>query len=105
MIVSNIFVHYLLHATVTDRVELEGRGCTEVWIKAVVVEQILKVLGVSSGNILECINFGSVYFGSSKTEQICLYNKSPECMDWVAILEDKHWRRDGKKMFFILNSV
>lgn len=51
-------------------------------------EQILKVLGVSSGNVLECINFGSVYFGSSKTEQICLYNKSPGSMDWVAILED-----------------
>ncbi|XP_035189456.1 cilia- and flagella-associated protein 47 [Oxyura jamaicensis] len=70
------------------KVELEGRGCTEVWIKAVVVEQILKVLGVSCGNVLECINFGPVYFGSSKTEQICLYNKSPECMDWVAVLED-----------------
>ncbi|XP_074953995.1 cilia- and flagella-associated protein 47 [Phalacrocorax aristotelis] len=70
------------------KVELEGHGCTEVWIKAVVVEQVLKVLGVSCGNILECINFGPVYFGSSKTEQIFLYNESPECMDWVAVLED-----------------
>ncbi|KAM6144631.1 LOW QUALITY PROTEIN: cilia- and flagella-associated protein 47 [Phoenicopterus ruber ruber] len=70
------------------KVELEGHGCTEVWIKAVVVEQVLKVLGVSSGNILECINFGPVYFESSKTEQISLYNESPECMDWVAVLED-----------------
>ncbi|NXO49311.1 CFA47 protein, partial [Aramus guarauna] len=70
------------------KVELEGHDCTEVWIKAVVVEQILKVLGVSCGNILECINFGPVYFGSSKTEQISLYNESPECMDWVAVLQD-----------------
>ncbi|KFW09394.1 Uncharacterized protein CXorf22, partial [Fulmarus glacialis] len=70
------------------KVELEGHGCTEVWIKAVVVEQVLKVLGVSCGNILECIHFGPVYFGSSKTEQITLYNESPECMDWVAVLED-----------------
>ncbi|KFV44411.1 Uncharacterized protein CXorf22, partial [Tyto alba] len=70
------------------KVELEGHGCTEVWIKAVVVQQVLKVLGVSSGNVLECINFGPVYFGSSKTEQIFLYNESPECMDWVAVLED-----------------
>ncbi|XP_030333266.1 cilia- and flagella-associated protein 47 [Strigops habroptila] len=70
------------------KVELEGHGCTEVWIKAVVVEQVLKVLGVSCGNVLECINFGPVYFGSSKTEQISLYNESPECMDWVAVLED-----------------
>ncbi|KAM6211408.1 cilia- and flagella-associated protein 47 [Sarcoramphus papa] len=70
------------------KVELEGHGCSEVWIKAVVVEQVLKVLGVSCGNVLECINFGPVYFGSSKTEQISLYNESPECMDWVAVLED-----------------
>ncbi|NXJ91059.1 CFA47 protein, partial [Corythaixoides concolor] len=70
------------------KAELEGHGCTEVWITAVVVEQVLKVLGVSSGNVLECINFGPVYFGSSKTEQIYLYNESPECVDWVAVLED-----------------
>ncbi|NXF35598.1 CFA47 protein, partial [Nyctibius bracteatus] len=70
------------------KVELEGHGCTEVWVKAVVVEQVLKVLGVSCGNVLECINFGPVYFGSSKTEQISLYNETPECMDWVAVLED-----------------
>ncbi|NWX20811.1 CFA47 protein, partial [Aegotheles bennettii] len=70
------------------KVELEGHGCTEVWIKAVVLEQVLKVLGVSCGNVLECINFGPVYFGSSKNEQISLYNESPECIDWVAVLED-----------------
>ncbi|NXG55363.1 CFA47 protein, partial [Hemiprocne comata] len=70
------------------KVELEGRGCTEVWIKGVVVKQVLKVLGVSCGSVLECINFGPVYFGSSKTEQVSLYNESPECMDWVAVLED-----------------
>ncbi|NXA95786.1 CFA47 protein, partial [Melanocharis versteri] len=70
------------------KVELEGRGCTEVWIKGVVVEQVLKVLGVSCGKVLKCINFGPVYFGTSKTEKIHLYNESPECMDWVAVLED-----------------
>uniref|UniRef100_A0A8U7MMM3 Cilia and flagella associated protein 47 n=1 Tax=Corvus moneduloides TaxID=1196302 RepID=A0A8U7MMM3_CORMO len=70
------------------KVELEGRGCTEVWIKGVVVEQVLKVLGVSCGKVLKCINFGPLYFGTSKTEQINLYNESPECMDWVAVLED-----------------
>ncbi|NXP28644.1 CFA47 protein, partial [Scytalopus superciliaris] len=70
------------------KVELEGRGCTEVCIKAVVVEQVLKVLGVSCGKALKCIDFGPVYFGTSKIEQISLYNKSPESMDWVAVLED-----------------
>ncbi|NXK65254.1 CFA47 protein, partial [Sylvietta virens] len=70
------------------KVELESRGCTEVWIKGVVVEQVLKVLGVSCGKVLKCINFGPLYFGTSKTEKIHLYNESPECMDWVAVLED-----------------
>ncbi|NXX89936.1 CFA47 protein, partial [Centropus bengalensis] len=70
------------------KVELEGQGCTEVWVEAAVVEQNLKVLGVSCGNILECINFGPVYFGCSKNEQISLYNESPECVNWVAVLED-----------------
>ncbi|NWT16337.1 CFA47 protein, partial [Vireo altiloquus] len=70
------------------KVELEGRGCIEVWIKGVVVEQVLKVLGVSCGKVLKCINFGPLYFGTSKTEQINLYNESPESMDWVAVLED-----------------
>ncbi|NXH20534.1 CFA47 protein, partial [Bucco capensis] len=70
------------------RVELEGQECTEVWIKAVVVEQVLKALGVPDGNVVDCIHFGAVYFGSSKTQQISLYNPSPECLDWVAVLED-----------------
>ncbi|KFP84701.1 Uncharacterized protein CXorf22, partial [Acanthisitta chloris] len=69
------------------KVQLEGCGCTEVWIKAVVVEQVLKVLGMPCEKLLNCINFGPVYFGASKTEQISLYNDSPECMDWVAVLE------------------
>ncbi|NXA41259.1 CFA47 protein, partial [Eudromia elegans] len=70
------------------KVELEGQDCTEIRIKAVVVEQVLKVLGMPHGNELKCIHFGPVYFGSSKTEQVFLYNKSPESMNWVAVLED-----------------
>ncbi|NWH91471.1 CFA47 protein, partial [Aegithalos caudatus] len=70
------------------KVELESRGCAEVWIKGVVVNQVLKVLGVSCGKVLKCINFGPLYFGTSKTEKIHLYNESPESLDWVAVLED-----------------
>ncbi|XP_066033096.1 cilia- and flagella-associated protein 47 [Chamaea fasciata] len=70
------------------KVELESRGCAEVLVKGVVVEQVLKVLGVSCGKVLKCINFGPLYFGTSKTEKIHLYNESPESVDWVAVLED-----------------
>ncbi|NWR07370.1 CFA47 protein, partial [Paradoxornis webbianus] len=72
----------------TMKVELESRGCAEVLVKGVVVEQVLKVLGVSCGKALKCINFGPLYFGTSKTEKIHLYNESPESVDWVAVLED-----------------
>lgn len=89
LIISNSSLHcLLLLAALTGRVELENRGSTEVWVKGVVVEQVLKVLGVNCGKALKCINFGPLYFGTSKTEQIYLYNESPECMDWVAVLED-----------------
>lgn len=85
---------------------MEGCTCMEVWIKAVVVEQVLKVLGLPSGNVLECINFGSVYFGSSKIKQISLHNDSPECMDWVAVLEDNaaggEMVRKGKKKYIYI---
>ncbi|NXO63125.1 CFA47 protein, partial [Phainopepla nitens] len=70
------------------KVDFEGRGYTEVWVRGVVVEQVLKVLGACCGKVLKCVNFGPLYFGTSKTEKIHLYNESPECMDWVAVLED-----------------
>ncbi|XP_074844435.1 cilia- and flagella-associated protein 47 [Carettochelys insculpta] len=70
------------------KVELQGCGSRKLRIEAHVVEQVLELLGLPHGNTLECINFGSVYFGTSNTEQVVLYNKSPEPMNWVAVLED-----------------
>ncbi|NWU94579.1 CFA47 protein, partial [Upupa epops] len=70
------------------KVELEGQGCAEVRITAAVVQQVLRVLDVSCGRALDRLHFGPVYFGSSKTEQIQLYNESPESVDWIAVLED-----------------
>ncbi|XP_075769379.1 cilia- and flagella-associated protein 47 isoform X3 [Pelodiscus sinensis] len=70
------------------KVELQGRGITNVTIEAHIVEQVLELLGIPYGNTLECIHFGSVYFGTSNTEKVILYNKSPETMKWVAVLED-----------------
>ncbi|EMP32673.1 Putative protein CXorf22 [Chelonia mydas] len=70
------------------KVQLQGCGVTNLRIEAHVVEQVLELLGVSHENTLECIHFGSVYFGTSNTEQVVLYNKSPETINWVAVLED-----------------
>ncbi|XP_044297815.1 cilia- and flagella-associated protein 47 isoform X4 [Varanus komodoensis] len=69
-------------------VELQGRTSAEIMIKANIVEQILEVLAVSHSDTIHCVNFGCVYFGTSKTEDVILHNKSPESMDWVAVLQD-----------------
>ncbi|XP_078514036.1 cilia- and flagella-associated protein 47 [Lissotriton helveticus] len=68
-------------------VKLQGREEKDLSIKCKVVEQILELHDMS-GETLDCVDFGSAYFGTSKTEQAVLYNKSPELLDWVAILDD-----------------
>ncbi|XP_066477404.1 cilia- and flagella-associated protein 47 [Tiliqua scincoides] len=69
-------------------VELQGRDSAEIMIKANIVEQMLELLGLPQSDSIGCIHFGCVYFGTSKTEQVILHNKSPEPMDWVAVLQD-----------------
>ncbi|KAJ6667657.1 hypothetical protein lerEdw1_016778 [Lerista edwardsae] len=69
-------------------VELQGRSSAEIMIKANIVEQMLELLGLPHSDRIGCIHFGCVYFGTSKTEQVILHNKSPEPMNWVAILQD-----------------
>ncbi|XP_015672831.1 cilia- and flagella-associated protein 47 [Protobothrops mucrosquamatus] len=69
-------------------VELQGGPTAEIKIKANIVEQVLEVLGVPHSNTIQCVNFGCVYFGTSKMEEIILHNKSPEPVDWVAVLMD-----------------
>ncbi|XP_053166997.1 cilia- and flagella-associated protein 47 isoform X2 [Hemicordylus capensis] len=69
-------------------VELQGRSNAHIMIKANIVEQVLELLGIPHSNRIECVHFGCVYFGTSKTEEVILYNKSPEPMDWVVVLQD-----------------
>ncbi|XP_060090088.1 cilia- and flagella-associated protein 47 [Heteronotia binoei] len=72
----------------TAIVELQGRSSAHITIKANIVEQIVELLGVPHSDTIKHVHFGCVYFGTSKTEEIILHNKSPEAMDWVAILQD-----------------
>ncbi|XP_028583251.2 cilia- and flagella-associated protein 47 isoform X2 [Podarcis muralis] len=72
----------------TAIVKLQGRPKAQIIIKANIVEQVLELLGVPPSNKIKCVNFGCVYFGTTKTEEVLLHNKSPEPMDWVAILQD-----------------
>ncbi|XP_074066731.1 cilia- and flagella-associated protein 47 [Macrotis lagotis] len=56
-------------------------------IEAHVVQQIIELLDKSEEKSLKCIQFGSVFFGTSKIEHAILYNNSPEQMSWVAVME------------------
>ncbi|KAK7797018.1 hypothetical protein U0070_021120 [Myodes glareolus] len=70
------------------RVSLQGRPDTFLNIKVHVVEQIIELLNMNSDRKLECIRFGSVFFGTSKLEHALLFNNSPETVNWVAIMQD-----------------
>ncbi|KAM4702008.1 cilia- and flagella-associated protein 47 [Discoglossus pictus] len=69
------------------KVKLQGRDEKLLRIKGNVVNQFLELLDVS-GKALQCIHFGSIFFGTSKTHQAVVYNNSPETMNWVSVLDD-----------------
>lgn len=67
---------------------LQGRPDTLLNIKVHVVEQIIELLSMNCDRKLQCIQFGSVFFGTSKLEHALLFNNSPETVNWVAIMQD-----------------
>ncbi|XP_052518697.1 cilia- and flagella-associated protein 47 [Budorcas taxicolor] len=70
------------------KVSLQDRPDVFLNIRAHVVEQIIELLNINNDKKLECISFGSVFFGTSKIERALLYNNSPEPVNWVAIMQD-----------------
>ncbi|XP_042558395.1 cilia- and flagella-associated protein 47 [Dipodomys spectabilis] len=70
------------------RVRLQGRPDIFLNIKVHVVEQIIELFNMNNNKKLECIRFGSVFFGTSKIEHAILHNNSPQTINWVAIMED-----------------
>lgn len=77
-----------IHILLSYRVSLQGRPDTFLNIKVHVVEQIIELFHMNSDRKLECIRFGSVFFGTSKIEHALLFNNSPETINWVAIMQD-----------------
>nr|XP_058147688.1 cilia- and flagella-associated protein 47 [Dasypus novemcinctus] len=70
------------------KVNLQGRPDIFLSIKAHVVEQIIELLNMNNDERVDCIHFGSVFFGTSKIERALLFNNSPEPINWVAIMQD-----------------
>lgn len=77
-----------MYNSLSCRVSLEGHPDILLSVKAHVVEQIIELLNMSNDKKLECIHFGSVFFGTSKIEHALLYNNSPEPINWVAIMQN-----------------
>ncbi|XP_051846552.1 cilia- and flagella-associated protein 47 [Antechinus flavipes] len=69
------------------KVSLQGSKETVLTIEASVVPQIIELFDISGEKSLKCIQFGAVFFGTSKIEHALLYNNSPEHMSWVAVME------------------
>ncbi|XP_036600089.1 cilia- and flagella-associated protein 47 [Trichosurus vulpecula] len=69
------------------KVSLQGGEDTFLQIEAYVVQQIIELLDMCEEKSLKCIQFGTVFFGTSKIEHAILYNNSPENMSWVAVME------------------
>ncbi|XP_066106636.1 cilia- and flagella-associated protein 47 [Saccopteryx bilineata] len=77
------------------KVSLEGRPIKYLKIKVSVVEQILELLNMNDNKKVECIRFGSAYFGTSKFEYAILYNNSPAPINWVAIIQNDAFGESG----------
>ncbi|XP_068919939.1 cilia- and flagella-associated protein 47 [Petaurus breviceps papuanus] len=69
------------------KVSLQGSEDTFLKIEAYVVQQIIELLDMCGEKSLKCIQFGTIFFGTSKIEHAILYNNSPEHMSWVAVME------------------
>ncbi|KAG8451901.1 hypothetical protein GDO86_003916 [Hymenochirus boettgeri] len=69
------------------KVKLQGQDEVILKIKGSIVSQVLELIDMS-GKCLKCLQFGSVYFGTSAIRQAVLYNASPETMYWVSVLDD-----------------
>ncbi|XP_071134806.1 cilia- and flagella-associated protein 47-like isoform X3 [Mytilus edulis] len=70
------------------RVKLEGREPKQLTIKGRLVDRALEVLSVDTGAPVDCVQFGSTYYGCDRTQCALLYNNSPESVNFVAVLDE-----------------
>ena len=70
------------------RVKLEGQETSVLRIVGNVVERSLELLSMQNEDNIECVKFGSTYYGTDKTESAYLFNNGPEPVGFVCILEE-----------------
>lgn len=77
-----------MYNSLSYRVTLQDSPDVLLHIRVHVVEQIFELLQMKGNKKVECIRFGSAFFGTSKIEDALLYNNSPEPVSWVAVIQN-----------------
>ena len=57
-------------------------------MKGSVEEGSLELLDIDTDEVLPCVHFGPAYYGTDKTQAAILYNKGPEPVAFVAVLDE-----------------
>lgn len=70
------------------QVKLEGQSPTTLQIIGNVVERSLELLTLDTEENVQTINFGSIYYGTDRTECFLIYNNGPDVANFVVILEE-----------------
>ena len=68
---------------------LQGRELDTIQITGTVVQGLLQLLDCESGRGVSCVQFGSTYYGTDKTEPAILYNNSPSPVSYVSVLDEE----------------
>lgn len=67
---------------------MEGQETKTLSIRGNIVERALEIVSMDRGVPVNCVKFGSTYYGSDKTECALLYNNGPETVNFVAVLDE-----------------
>ncbi|BFZ09423.1 hypothetical protein BsWGS_12463 [Bradybaena similaris] len=68
---------------------LEGQENTSLLIKGSVIERALEILSTNEDNShVECVRFGSTYYGTDKLDCAVLYNNGPDSVNFVAVIDE-----------------
>lgn len=73
---------------IISRVKLEGKEPKTLTIRGTIVDRTLEVLSMDTRRPLGCVQFGSTYYGSDKTQCALLYNNGPEPISFVCVLDE-----------------
>ena len=85
-----LVLYYLdLYLSICSRVKLEGHDTSLLQITGKVVDGTLELLSHSKEEAINCVEFGSTYYGTDQTECAMLYNNGPESLFFVAVLDEE----------------